>query len=169
MSSAGINKPPSPEATAKQVGCGKGSVMRLFAALRGKEAELGAALNKRIRLKTNVEVDGHNLRTASLGFKKAKQNYPDLVAKWKRNHKNMRAPKYFLMPIKVLGAWQRGSDKCILEPGHLKLVAPGGKPGTESLEEIRDTGAATRPQSCCCGASEKSVCEKGSCGQEARS
>ena len=43
------------------------------------------------------------------------------------------------MPVKVLGAWQRGSDKCILEPGHLKLVAPGGKGGTEGLEEVRDS------------------------------
>ena len=38
-----------------------------------------------------------------------------------------------------MGAWQHGSDKCIIEPGHLKFVAPGGKPGTESLEEVRDS------------------------------
>ena len=102
--SAGITKPPSPEATAKLVGCGKFSVVRLFAALRGKEAELGATLNKHSRFKTNVEVDGHNLRSASLGVKRAKTKYPDLVKKWRRHHKNKRAPKYFLMPIKVLGA-----------------------------------------------------------------
>jgi len=136
---AGISKPPSPEATAKQVGCGKESVLRLFAALRAKEAELGTAWNKRNRLTTNVEVDGHNLRTARLGLERAKTKYPELVKKWQLKHKGERMPKYFLMPIKVLGAWQRGSDKSILEPGHLKFVAPGGKPGTESLEEIRDS------------------------------
>ena len=43
------------------------------------------------------------------------------------------------MPIKVLGAWQCGSDKSILEPGRLKFMAPGGKIGTESLEEVRDS------------------------------
>ena len=113
--------------------------MRLFAALRAKEAELGTAWNKRNRLTTNVEVDGHNLRTARLGLERAKTKYPELVKKWQLKHKGERMPKYFLMPIKVLGAWQRGSDKSILEPGHLKFVAPGGKPGTESLEEIRDS------------------------------
>jgi hypothetical protein len=136
---AGIKKPPSPEATAKEVGCGKKSMLRLFASLRAKEAELGTALNKRTRLTTNVEVDGHNLRTGSLGAEKAKAKHPALVKKWQLKHKNQRMPKYFLMPIKVLGAWQRGTDKNILEPGHLKFVAPGGKPGTESLEEVNDS------------------------------
>ena len=44
------------------------------------------------------------------------------------------------MPIVVLGAWERDSDKGLLAPGRLKLSAPASKPGTEGLEEVR--GAA---------------------------
>ena len=44
------------------------------------------------------------------------------------------------MPIVVLGAWERGTDKGLLAPGRLKLCAPSAKPGTEGLGEVR--GAA---------------------------
>ena len=53
---AGIAKPPSPEAAAKLINCGRKPMLRLFAALRAKEAELGCALQKRTKLKLNVEV-----------------------------------------------------------------------------------------------------------------
>jgi hypothetical protein len=138
--SAGIKKPASPEAAAKQLDCGRKPVTRLFAALRAKEAALGERLNARTKLKTNVEVDGHRLRTGRISAKQAHKLYPRLVEEWQKNHKNEPLPKYWLMPLIVLGAWERGSDKSLLAPGRLKLSAPSSKPGTEGLEEVR--GAA---------------------------
>ena len=138
--SAGVSKPPSPEAAAKHLGCGVKPVYRLFTALLQKEAQLGAELNVSTRLKLNVEVDGHRLRTGSIGHKKAMQMYPELVKEWQQKNKGLACPKYWLMPITVLGAWERGSDKGLLAPGRLKLSAPSSKPGTEGLEEVR--GAA---------------------------
>jgi hypothetical protein len=138
--SAGISKPASPEAAAKQIGCGTKPVKRLFVALMQKEAELGTKLNTTTRLMLNVEVDGHRLRTGSIGHKKAMRLHPHLVDEWQKKHKDLACPKYWLMPIIVLGAWERGSDKGLLAPGRLKLSAPSSKPGTEGLGEVR--GAA---------------------------
>ena len=138
--SAGVSKPPSPEAAAKQLGCGIKPVYRLFTALMQKEAQLGAKLNASTRLKLNVEVDGHRLRTGSIGHKRAMDMYPDLVKEWQQRNKGQACPKYWLMPLTVLGAWERGSDKGLLASGRLKLSAPSSKPGTEGLEEVR--GAA---------------------------
>ena len=66
--------------------------------------------------------------------------HPHLVDEWQKKHPGLACPKYWLMPIIVLGAWERGSDKGLLAPGRLKLSAPSSKPGTEGLEEVR--GAA---------------------------
>ena len=111
--------------------------MRLFAALLQKEAQLGLNLDRRTVLNTNVEVDGHLVRTARLSQASAKRHYPGLVAEWRKMHPSKALPKYFLMPLIVLGAFERGSDKMLLAPGRLKLVAPGGKHGTESLPDVR--------------------------------
>ena len=113
---------------------------RLFAALQEKEAQLGKMLHGRTKLKVNVEVDGHLLRTGRLPHKQALKLYPNLVEDWQKKHKGERLPAYWLMPLVVLGAWERGSDKGLLAPGRLKLSAPSSKPGTEGLEEVR--GAA---------------------------
>ena len=75
--------------------------------------------------------------SAHLSPDSAKRLYPELVAEWRNKHPKMALPKYFLMPLVVLGAFQRGSDKMLLVPGRLKLVAPGGKPGTEGLPDVR--------------------------------
>ena len=138
--SAGISKPHSPEAAAKQLQCGRRTMTNIFGALQTKEAELGKLLNDRTKLKTNVEVDGHRLRTGRISHKKALELYPHLVEEWKKKHKKDTLPEYWLMPIIILGAWERGSDKGLLAPGRLKLSAPSSKPGTEGIEEVR--GAA---------------------------
>ena len=59
-----------------------------------------------------------------------------MVAEWQKKHKHESLPKSWLMPIVVLGARERGSDKGLLAPGRLKLSAPASKPGTEGLEEV---------------------------------
>ena len=135
--SAGIHKPPSPEAAAKQLQCGKKPMLRLFAALQNKEAQLGTTLNRRTKLGTNVEVDGHLLRTGRISHRRAMSLYPHLVEEWQKKHNGEPCPKYWLMPLTILGAWERGSDKGVLAPGRLKLSAPSSKPGTEGLEEVR--------------------------------
>jgi hypothetical protein len=135
--SAGITHPAGVQATAKQCGCGTKPIARLFTALVNKEAQLGKGLDRRTILNKNVEVDGHLIRTGSLSQAKAMRLYPHLVAEWRKRQPNKKLPKYFLMPLVVLGAFQRGSDKMLLAPGRLKLVAPGGKPGTESLPDVR--------------------------------
>ena len=135
--SAGISSPPSPEAAAKQLQCGKKPMTRLFAALRAKEALLGERLNAKTRLKVNVEVDGHQIRCGRISHKVAERLYPHLIADWQKKHKHDALPKYWLMPIILLGAWERGADKGLFAPGRLKLSAPASKPGTEGLEEVR--------------------------------
>ena len=135
--SAGVTTPPSASAAAKQLHCGIKPVVRIFHALQAKEAELGETLNSRVRLTVNVEVDGHRLRTGRIGHRQALRLYPDLVREWKSRHKKEPFPKYWLMPLVILGAWERGSDKSVLASGRLKLSAPSSKPGTEGLEEVR--------------------------------
>jgi hypothetical protein len=135
--SCGLSKRASPECVAKQISCGKRPLTRLYSALTEKEAELGEKLNASTRLKVNVEVDGHRLRTGRLGHRLAVKLYPGLVDAWKKKNKNKQCPKYWLLPVIVLGAWQRGSDKGLLCPGRLKLSAPSSKPGTEGVEEVR--------------------------------
>ena len=56
-------KAPSPLAVGKSVGCGEKAISRLFTCLRQKEASLGRNLNETVRLRGDVEVDGHALRT----------------------------------------------------------------------------------------------------------
>ena len=90
--SAGVQKPPSPEAAAKQLQCGKKPMLRLFAALQHKEAQLGTALNARTKLGTNVEVDGHLMRTGRISHKTAKSLYPHLIQDWKKKHRDEPCP-----------------------------------------------------------------------------
>lgn len=135
--SAGVQKPPSPQAAAKQIQCGRKSMTRLFAALQQKESQLGTTLDARTKLATNVEVDGHLLRTGRISHKTAKSLYPHLIVEWEKKHRNETCPKYWLMPLTILGAWERGSDKGTLASGRLKLSAPASKPGTEGLQEVR--------------------------------
>ena len=132
----GIAKPPSPEDVAKQVNAGRKPIERLFKALTAKEAALGEDFNNNMKLSLNIEVDGHRLRTGSLGSKLALRLYPDLVKEWQTRNKGVPMPKYFLMPLIVVGAFQRGSDKFLLSQGSLKLSAPGAKPGTESIKDV---------------------------------
>ena len=70
--------------------------------------------------------------------------YPHLVKEWQKKHKSEPLPKYWLMPLTILAAWERGSDKCVLAQGRLNLSAPSSKPGTEGLAEVRGSALFTK-------------------------
>ena len=46
--------------------------------------------------------------------------------------------------LRILGMAQKGSRKMVVAPAALTLIAPKGKPPTESIDEIRDSGLLTQ-------------------------
>ena len=46
--------------------------------------------------------------------------------------------------LRILGMAQKGSRKMVVAPAALTLTAPKGKPPTESIDEIRDSGLLTQ-------------------------
>ena len=62
----------SPLTVAQTIGCSEKPIARLYACLREMEAKAGADLNYSMRLRKEVELDGHKVRTAWISKKTTK-------------------------------------------------------------------------------------------------
>ncbi|CAL1170854.1 unnamed protein product [Cladocopium goreaui] len=62
----------SPLAVAQTIGCSEKPIARLYTCLREMEAKAGAELNYSMRLRKEVELDGHKVRTAWVSKKTTK-------------------------------------------------------------------------------------------------
>lgn len=81
----------SPLAVAQTIGCSEKPIARLYTCLREMEAKAGAELNYSMRLRKEVELDGHKVRTAWVSKKTTKflpqvraltAKHPALCTQW---------------------------------------------------------------------------------------
>ena len=86
-----------------------------------------------------VEVDATSLRTFRIGAS-SKAFQPEIQT-WKEKHRGKRAPKYFLCHVRIAGCIERGDHgKVLLCDLPIIPLAPGSRPPTESLQDVRHSG-----------------------------
>ena len=124
---------------------------RLFACARACDAHWGEKLNSCTRLRKSVEVDGHEVRTAWLS-KNTTKYVPEKDELFRRHpaprlefHAQVsvsqvkpRKAKHLLLHFAWVGAFERQSEKCILEPCRPRVMLPSSRPPQESAEDVRE-------------------------------
>ncbi|CAE7229343.1 unnamed protein product [Symbiodinium microadriaticum] len=116
-------------------------VLQVNDELRRLEANEGRRLLHKIRLKGDVELDATALRKVHISS--TNEGWAPLVEEWKRKHPRRVVPQVFQLHIRCAGALQRDGPVLVV-PLPPKLVVPGARPPTESLEDVYDSNLVSK-------------------------
>ena len=116
-------------------------VQRVHDELRRLEANAARARFRDLQLKGDVELDATVLRKVHISSRNP--DWVCLVKDWQQKHPGAALPKVFQLHIRCAGALQRDGP-VLLAPLPAKLVVPGARPPTESLQDVYSSGLVTK-------------------------